>query len=580
NEIISNKSAGNVYEHNTFRACRGSLVLRHGAGATVNGNFFLGEQKAKSGGVRITDSDHIITNNYFAGLSNGGDRWNNSITIVAGSETSGGSSNGYQEVDDILVVYNTFYQTDDPIYYNDRDNDVSSGTIAYNLAYSTRGALIAGDVNDTGSGMTYAGNIFGGSALGVDEATFTIADVDFEAVGEVSVPVAGSIVAGAAGDAYADVVSEDNFGLLRPETDLDVGAHEIEGATGEILFRPLTNDDVGNGVGASFLTADGHSGVAQSMSVGSLDRFGGEGGSQELDVFSNVAWTATTDADWITLTGGMGTNNGSITVTVGTYDGDDIRTGTITISGEGISRTVGVSQGVALSPANCPSGTNVAVEGSIASFTSQQNDDNAAANLIDADAGNRWSAEGFPQSAVIDLGATFLVNEVNLRPHQERDYRFTVEGSDQPAEDFVLLVDATDNTAGGSVINRTFEATPYRYWRLTVTGAATYEGPWVSISEFEVNCSGNFVSTNNPAAAAAGIVLRPVPAGDLLFVDKLPATYDTYSVFDLRGRRLLTGELKVSDGIDLSRVNASGFLVLRLVGPGQPPLVHKFVRRR
>lgn len=60
NEIITNKSKGNSYINNTFRRCRGSLVLRHGSNTTVNGNYFLGENVEGTGGIRIVDSNQII----------------------------------------------------------------------------------------------------------------------------------------------------------------------------------------------------------------------------------------------------------------------------------------------------------------------------------------------------------------------------------------------------------------------------------------------------------------------------------------------------------------------------------------
>ena len=71
NEIITNKSRNNTYLHNTFRRCRGGLVLRHGSGAWVEGNCFLGEGKAETGGIRITDENHTIINNYMEGLRGG-----------------------------------------------------------------------------------------------------------------------------------------------------------------------------------------------------------------------------------------------------------------------------------------------------------------------------------------------------------------------------------------------------------------------------------------------------------------------------------------------------------------------------
>lgn len=67
-EIISVKSNGNVIRRNTFRACKGSLVLRHGDDNVVTGNFFFGEGDKDSGGVRLQGTGQIIANNYFQDL--------------------------------------------------------------------------------------------------------------------------------------------------------------------------------------------------------------------------------------------------------------------------------------------------------------------------------------------------------------------------------------------------------------------------------------------------------------------------------------------------------------------------------
>lgn len=67
-EIISVKSNGNILRGNTFRACKGSLVLRHGDSNTVVQNYFFGDGEPGSGGVRMQGTDQIVANNYFFGL--------------------------------------------------------------------------------------------------------------------------------------------------------------------------------------------------------------------------------------------------------------------------------------------------------------------------------------------------------------------------------------------------------------------------------------------------------------------------------------------------------------------------------
>lgn len=70
-EIISNKSCDNVYRANTFRECNGMLTLRHGNRCRVEGNFFLGNMRRGSGGVRIIGEDHVVVNNYIEAVNNG-----------------------------------------------------------------------------------------------------------------------------------------------------------------------------------------------------------------------------------------------------------------------------------------------------------------------------------------------------------------------------------------------------------------------------------------------------------------------------------------------------------------------------
>ena len=67
-EIVSVKSNGNIIRGNTFRACAGSLVLRHGDDNVATGNFFFGDGEKGSGGVRLQGTGQIVANNYFDGL--------------------------------------------------------------------------------------------------------------------------------------------------------------------------------------------------------------------------------------------------------------------------------------------------------------------------------------------------------------------------------------------------------------------------------------------------------------------------------------------------------------------------------
>jgi len=65
-EIISDKTNFNTFENNVFYKCEGSLVMRHSNFNKVNGNLFIGGDESDFyGGLRVINTGHWITNNYF-----------------------------------------------------------------------------------------------------------------------------------------------------------------------------------------------------------------------------------------------------------------------------------------------------------------------------------------------------------------------------------------------------------------------------------------------------------------------------------------------------------------------------------
>ena len=192
NEIITNKSKNNTYSNNTFRKSRGSLVLRHGSHATVDGNYFLGEDEDGTGGIRIVDREHTITNNYIQDCITVIDqaKWNNGITFLGGSTTSAdtcessNSSSGYQKVENINLSNNTIINTNAPLYYNtDKGSTDPTGTVSNNLIYFTAGhanitEIITGDTPtsyaDLGTALTYSGNVYTGTTLGETNVGFSL----------------------------------------------------------------------------------------------------------------------------------------------------------------------------------------------------------------------------------------------------------------------------------------------------------------------------------------------------------------------------------------------------------------------
>lgn len=104
-EIISNKSNNNIYRNNVFYKSEGSLVLRHGNYCTIDSNIFIGDEESEfMGGVRVVNTGHWITNNYFYKIN--GAEFRSALAVMNGVPKS--PQNRYNQVTDAVIAYNTF----------------------------------------------------------------------------------------------------------------------------------------------------------------------------------------------------------------------------------------------------------------------------------------------------------------------------------------------------------------------------------------------------------------------------------------------------------------------------------------
>lgn len=103
-EVISIKAGGVRVSHNTIRNSRGSIVNRHGEGSLIENNFILGDGNPFAGGIRVVDANHQVINNYIQGARNASSNFYGGILV---SSSDGSTSNGYQDVENVLIAYNT-----------------------------------------------------------------------------------------------------------------------------------------------------------------------------------------------------------------------------------------------------------------------------------------------------------------------------------------------------------------------------------------------------------------------------------------------------------------------------------------
>lgn len=251
-EIISNKSGKNVFRHNTFYESAGTLTLRHGNEARIEGNFFIGNNQKDTGGVRVIGEDHVIVNNYFQDLDGSGFRA--PLPIMNGVPNS--PLNRYFQVKRAIIAFNTFVGNRNGFVLglgsdSERTLPPEDVVIANNLVMAGSDEDII-DFEDAPINLTWEGNIMFGSDVGVEDAGIMEVDpmLQQDDMGIWRPNESGAAIDMAVGD-YA-WLEQDMDGHPRGDN-LDIGADEF--SPNPPIYRPLTAADTGPDWLAAVLTS-------------------------------------------------------------------------------------------------------------------------------------------------------------------------------------------------------------------------------------------------------------------------------------------------------------------------------------
>jgi poly(beta-D-mannuronate) lyase len=141
-EIISIKSGKNTVDENIFKECEGSVVLRHGDNNIVAGNYFLGNDKPATGGVRVINKGQIVINNIFYRCR--GTSFRSPLAIMNGIPNS--PAHRYVQVSNAQIMDNTFYECA-PMSWcegSDTERTLPPAKVAMgnNTFYNTRDTII------------------------------------------------------------------------------------------------------------------------------------------------------------------------------------------------------------------------------------------------------------------------------------------------------------------------------------------------------------------------------------------------------------------------------------------------------
>ncbi len=205
-EIVSSKACGNEFRNNVFFESQGTLTMRHGHHTLVENNYFLGNRKPNTGGIRIINEYQTVKNNYLYGLT--GHRFRSALVIMNGVPNS--PINRYNQVVDSVMNNNIVIDSDYIQLCAGSDAERSAtpiGSSMHNNIIMSKTNLDPFTVYDDISGISFEGNVLNEEAdvpieSGFSKAPYSVAEnenglrvpaqslIDEIEFGEVKLPVA------------------------------------------------------------------------------------------------------------------------------------------------------------------------------------------------------------------------------------------------------------------------------------------------------------------------------------------------------------------------------------------------------
>lgn len=239
-EVLSLKSSANTFRYNTVRESAGEINIRAGQANVIHGNFVFADGLKAAHGIRLSEDDHVITDNYVETLED-------AFLMFAGDEKPGnpppgvppsGPFTGHAQVRKAVVTGNSFIAT------AGRGVDFGGGvkppedlTFANNLV-SAVGGLGVGNAA-TVSRPVHGGNLVWSPQPGVSGPGFLLADPALVRGSHgLLEPTKAALRAGVRGYGKFDVLGRNR---LSPP---DVGAVEASSWSRPVR-KPLTISDVG-----------------------------------------------------------------------------------------------------------------------------------------------------------------------------------------------------------------------------------------------------------------------------------------------------------------------------------------------
>lgn len=183
-------------------------------------------------------------------------------------------------------------------------------------------------------------------------------------------------------------------------------------------------------------------------------------------------------------------------------------------------------------------------------------------NLVDDKTNTRWSVNEYPQSATVDLEGDIKITQIEVTCYEDRAYQFIIEGAPNEDGPYTTIVDRSNNKIPGAAhvpIVNDLDNIEARFVRITVSGADIYTGTWVSLTELSVFGQGERTYKEEEPEITE-FLLSPNPATSDVTI-QAPSAYNTVSIYDASGKRVIQTEINQELTLDISMLQAGLYMI-------------------
>jgi poly(beta-D-mannuronate) lyase len=219
--------------------------MRHGNYCIIDGNYFIGDGSSNNiGGIRIINTGHWITNNYFYKLK--GQEFRSPLAIMNGIPKS--PLNRYNQVTDVVIAYNSWINCVSPWHFGVGSNvsqkdvlplsEIRSARpirtiVANNIIYNEEGDQNPIVAHDKIDGVSFKNNVIDNQNMAFEKYDgLEVSAIEMNKVGEyIFVPTKG----------LADMEIYDGFEFETIQNDLFGNSRSIKNVVGSISQTGSTN---------------------------------------------------------------------------------------------------------------------------------------------------------------------------------------------------------------------------------------------------------------------------------------------------------------------------------------------------